>query len=138
MRLMFYISALILFSACNKALQSNIVDAPIQNHNLLQSQNVQLSPVSVSVDSSFFRSSAKVEMNFDLHQSKIKYSINDSPFRDYEKPFSVNGSSTIKSYTHKEGMLQSDTRVYQLIKVNDMLGDANLRFSVQPNDQYPG
>jgi hexosaminidase len=127
---------LLLFLSCNTV--KSVSPAKENQRIFLNSNQVKLSPPQVLVDSLFFKESAEISMTFELEGADIMYRFGDGKFILYQNPILVHTSYDLSVKSVKEGFKDSDTLVFQLIKVNDILTKAKVTVTPNPHEKYYG
>ena len=106
--------------------------------SLLQEEEVRLAEPMVKIDSLIFKESAQVDLSFGLAGTKILYTLDTDPQKEYSTPITVSKSCKLKVQTTMEGYKPSHIRTIQFVKVSDKLNGAKVEVSPSPSDNYPG
>jgi len=127
---------LLFTTACSTSKQapSPLTEQP----GLLQTDQIQLSQPTLSVDSLIFIESSQVTLGFGLEPSEIYYSLDDAPALLYKHPIVIKESLHLKAQTRKQAYKDSDWIELTTVKVNNKTKGAELNLTPEPSHKYAG
>lgn len=104
----------------------------------ISSNQVQLSKPIVNIDSTFFRNSAQVNIDFRLEGAECMYSWNNTSFQKFEETIQIKESGILTVKNISSDFVDSELVYIPAIKVNTLLKDAEIKIAPVPSESYPG
>jgi hypothetical protein len=124
--------------ACSKDTGQQEDSTGLKQVQFLQSEEIQLSPPQLWIDSVLFRQSAQVRLALDFPKTTIYYSLDDGPEQKYRAPFDLVQSSQIRVQARSAGFQSSDWLKKTLVKVEDKFQIFHIELSPKASEKYQG
>ncbi len=105
---------------------------------LQKTDNIQLAPALVSVDSILFVDKAKVSVDFEYPNAEINYTLNDGMSQKYIEPIYLDKSSKLKFQASAPGFKTSETQTVQVFKVSKRVNPEKIKTFPDLDETYPG
>jgi len=108
----------------------------------LGTEEVQLAPPSIHVDSALFIHAALVRMQLAENGSVLRYSLDGSPVDEsaavYTQAFQLLNSAEVKVRAYHPQFAASEERTIRVRKLKHDISQAFVELETQPNSSYPG
>jgi len=130
------ISSLFLVSCTPNNLQKITVSDTAQSA-LLQTQQIQLSPPNMQVDSLLFKKSARVSLDFAMPETDIYYILNGENSQKYDAPFDIQKTTNVSVQARKNGFQNSDWIETTIIQINNKTQNADIELTPEAHKNYP-
>lgn len=121
---------------------STLISCEIEKESHDEPGNFQLAIPIIQVDSTLFKNSANVTMNFGHPNSEIRYTIDGkevgpgSPI--YNGPLTLEHTTTIKAKVFHNDFKSSEQTKLQITQIANNISNAIIKLEPQPNENYKG
>ncbi|WP_420401895.1 chitobiase/beta-hexosaminidase C-terminal domain-containing protein [Flagellimonas sp.] len=123
-------------------LYTGIASCQSEKTTFLSTDEVQLAPPSIKVDSALFIHSALVQVQLAENGSVLRYSLDGSPVNEsasvYAQPIELLNSAEVRVRAYHPQFTASEERTMRVRKLKHDISQASVELETQPNASYPG